>query len=276
MNNFEGAMDKPQTQNETQSTIEKLISRQLNTINIVIAAIGIMFLIAISGLGYLQIKSSDELSKTAKEMKDDLRYNMDQLNKGFEKDIKDQQSYIENYNKGIEKRIDTKLADFEKRFNQIAGEATEPALLNIYYKGEKVFKNTLFVPYRKTGSKKNQYAVRIPRFIIKNEGGKPTNIVNVYISSDHNLSSGGFVDSYPFGYWNKAIVQEGSEFISKLVFYLGENSIQFINPDEFWSMEIPEILTKDLNDSIKIRIEIYYGLEKPTTADILFKSDSNS
>lgn len=262
------------TRNKSQSNIEKLLSRQLTTINIVVASIGIMFLIAISGLGYLQIKSSDELSTTAKEMKADLRYNMEQLNKGFEKDIKNQQEYIENYTNGIEKKVDTKIEDFEKQFNQIVGKATQPALLNVYYKKNIIINSKITIPFGKIGGNNKTTYSSLPRINIKNDGGKTTNKVILYVLSDHDLNLGmGTSDSYPPGYWNRTDQELEGSFVSKAVYKSWDNPIEVINPMEYWTVELPAASINKDDDKIRIRIEIYYGVDKPTIAEITFEKE---
>jgi predicted PurR-regulated permease PerM len=108
-------------------SIDKLIGRQLATINIVIAGIGLMFIIAIFVLGYLQIKSANELSSTMNTIKNDYKENFNDYKNKLDNTLPRYDERIDRLTDDVNKKVDNNIADMTQKVNEAIGTALKPA-----------------------------------------------------------------------------------------------------------------------------------------------------
>jgi gas vesicle protein len=255
----------PDSQDHKKDVFEK----QLNTINIVIAGIGIMFLIVFAGIGYLQVKSANELSDTMKDMKQEFKENIKTYKDELSTTLPRYEERIDRIGNDVNYKVDKKIEEFNTRFNEVLGNAPSPALLKLFYNGEAFSSTTIFVEYKKEDQR---LIAKGPQLTIKNTGGKPTNEIAIYFLSNNELSNNyANSQSYPDGEWHLIDYTSDGEEIAKWKFNFEDRATKYLNPGEVWKIQLPNISKPNTKDEVNVKFQIFYGSEEFLVADLRIK-----
>lgn len=247
-----------------------IYDKQLNTINIVIAGIGIMFLIVFAGIGYLQVKSANELSETMKEMKQEFKENIKTYKDELSTTLPRYDERIDRIANDVNYKVDKKIEEFNTKFNDVIGDAPEPAQLKLFYKGEVFSSTSIFVDYTK--DENQQLKANGPQVTIKNVGGKPTNEISIYILSDlNNYSNYAYTQSYPSGEWHMIEESESNEPYAKWKFNFEDRATKYLNPGEVWKIQLPSFIKPSSGTEVNFKFQIFYGSEEFLVADLKIK-----
>jgi hypothetical protein len=248
----------------------ELMKHQLSVLTIIFSVVSTILTIVIVAIGIFSYNSSERIERATNELVNFERGLTKEIDNYKEKiddklndKINDLEIRIGQLQLLVEGRLDTKLKDFEDRFDKLSGETLKKPNLQIKYQGKFLDQQVIHIA-------KSQKGFLLPQISIENNGEREVTLPSINIFFSTNIEKlnlkpeHGFIESY----WEERPSSETmypKQF--EYVIYGVREDLATISPKEVDNISATEILgISDSVTEIDCMMKVYYATQPPAVA----------
>jgi len=257
---------------KSQNSLDNIVIKQLSVLNNVFVALSVIIVLVSIIIGLFSYLTSKDLRTENdvlnKRIDDKLSYYEDKNEKNhqvMEDNLSSKENYIDqkmsSFSNISEQKINQALNQLDTKFDKLSGEKLKKPKVAIYYNGQRysISDSSKIKIYSDNGS-----FTTYP-FKIANIGDKEISNFSIRIF---------FIDEIklnPSGGWQQ---QSSSDSPFKTELYWGQEFPTTVNPGEKWEVSSLKFsINKNIRE-VKARMKVFYGVEEPEIADLIFINSS--